>query len=441
MSRGSSKHPLFQRLDQRELIFAHQRPSSLVLESKKQADVDAFIGLFEDDLESQALRFHDKSQPALPAVFSDLLANRTVPGTLELLCAFLDRLFDFDFVLTISALLPFQEQLVGASATILRAHENDFKQFPFLTRTVVLLFGAIISEQGSKLSEAVADLFLSRAIPFLHRGDVAVAGLVLEGLKRFLRVEQYRDKFIDASGVSLLVALLPPAAKLPHSDTLYHILFAVWELSYAPEGIGRLSGNEFVSVLGRLVATIPPEREEIVRLLTQIIAQLNPSTVFVENAYDNDLLRLFRMFQGKKYVDPDLGKDIAAAAEGLHQQLKHLSLWDKYVREIKSGTLRWSLSHKSEFFWKANIERFGEYQYQALTILTQLLASADQETVCVACHDLGEFATRSPIGKVKLEEIGAKEAVMRLLSSSSQVIQREALRTTQLLLLRAQAPA
>jgi hypothetical protein len=82
------------------------------------------------------------------------------------------------------------------------------------------------------------------------------------------------------------------------------------------------------------------------------------------------------------------------------------------------------------------LDRFGEGNYKVLQLLRQLLTSEDHETVCVACHDLGEFAARSPIGRVKLEEIGAKEAVVTLMSSPLQNVQREALRTTQLLLLR-----
>ena len=130
-----------------------------------------------------------------------------------------------------------------------------------------------------------------------------------------------------------------------------------------------------------------------------------------------------------------------SSAETLNQGLKKLSLWDKYVREVQSGVLRFTLSHKSEIFWKANIERFGENRYAILDSLKKLLASSDETTVCVACHDLGEYATRSPIGRVKLEEIGAKDEVMRLLVDPRAAIQREALRTTQLLLLRNQSTA
>jgi V-type H+-transporting ATPase subunit H len=206
------------------------------------------------------------------------------------------------------------------------------------------------------------------------------------------------------------------------------------------EGSAQLCESNFVTILGRLLSTVQPEREEIVRLLAFVVGQLQSSTVFIENAYDNDILRLFRVFQTKHYVDGDLAGQIGAAAEGLHQGLKRLSLWDKYVREVNSGTLRFSVSHKSEFFWKAHIERFGDNHYYVLGLLAKLLQSSDPETVTVAVHDLGEYAVRSPIGRVKLEELGAKEAVMRLMSSSCQQIQREALRTTQLLLLRNQTP-
>ena len=118
--------------------------------------------------------------------------------------------------------------------------------------------------------------------------------------------------------------------------------------------------------------------------------------------------------------------------------LKHISLWDKYVREVNSGSLRFSVSHKSDIFWKQNIERFGENNYHILVTLTNLLQSEDETTVVVACHDLGEYATRSPVGRVKLEEFQTKTKVLALINSKNPKIQREALRTTQLLLLRSQ---
>jgi V-type H+-transporting ATPase subunit H len=435
----STSHPFYARRDQRAAILKTS-PNELNLEPSKTESLEDFLKSLEDPEDEQAEKFHRQGSP-FPSLFSNLLSTRHSPAALNLLCAYIDRLFDIDFVATITALLPNQEAIASRCESLLRTHEAEVLQLSFLTRTVLLLFGAIISEPQSKPSEEKAGRFIGRVLPVLQQKDVALAALGLEGLKRFLRVDQYRNAFVASGGVDVVLSLLAAASKLSQHDTLYHVLFTIWELAYSAEGVGKLSGPEFVSSLAKLLSTVPPEREDLVRLFTAIIDQLNASVVFVENAYDNDILRLYRAYVGKRYVDPELGKQIGGVAETLHQALKHLSLWEKYTREVRSGVLRFTVSHKSELFWKANLERFGENNYRVLQLLKDLLASTDPETVCVACHDLGEFASRSPIGRVKLEEIGAKEAVMTLMSSPVQNIQREALRTTQLLLLRQTNPA
>jgi V-type H+-transporting ATPase subunit H len=437
MLRGT--HPFYLRRDQRAAIL-QANPEVLVIETGANKDLEAFRQSFRDTEEKQAALFHEANS-LFPGVFANLLSTWHVRDPLNYICAYIDRLLDLDFVATIAALLPYQQEIYTACERILGAHKDEIAQVPFLTRTLLLLFGAIISESQSKPTDDKATRFIGRALPVLQSKDVAIAALPLEGLKRFLREDQYRNAFVAAGGVEVVLSLLTAASKLSQHDTLYHVLFAIWELAYSSEGVGKLSGADFVSSLSKLLSTVPPEREDLVRLFTAIIDQLNASTIFVENAYDNDLLRLYRAYVGKRYVDPDLGKQISGVAETLHQALKHLSLWEKYVREVRSGVLRFTVSHKSELFWKANLERFGEGNYRVLQLLKELLSSEDQETVCVACHDLGEFATRSPIGRVKLEEIGAKEAVMTLMSSPVQNIQREAVRTTQLLLLRQTTPA
>ena len=68
--------------------------------------------------------------------------------------------------------------------------------------------------------------------------------------------------------------------------------------------------------------------------------------------------------------------------------------------------------------------------------MRHLLESDDEETVTVALHDIGEYIMRHPLGRKKIEEIEAKEIVLRLLLHKNPQIQREALRTTQDLLLK-----
>lgn len=434
MAFRSGKHPLFVRLEQREQIFRSVTPSVLVLTDRAGDDMNKFISLFKASPEDQVAGFAECGK-----VFRDLFVNIATDDSVSLLLALFDVVLDLDYHKTMAALVPFEEEIARACKAKLDARVTEI-QGPraFVFRTLVLLLGAILSEPSVTPTDERCSMFMGVVRGILERGDVGECQSILEGLKRFLRSSFYRDEFVRQDGVTRLVSLVPGALKCQHTDTLYHVLFCIWELTYSSDGAAALSGNAFVEVLAKLLSTIQPEREEIVRLLTAIIGQLAPGTVFVENAFDNDILRTFRSFQGKHYVDQELNKQIAAAAETLSQGLKKLSLWDKYVREVTSGVLRFTLSHKSEIFWKANIERFGENRYAILHELKKLLSSSDETTVCVACHDFGEYATRSPIGRVKLDEIGVKDEVMRLLVDSRAAVQREALRTTQLLLLRNQ---
>lgn len=432
--KGSSKHPFFVRLDERERILQQTSPDTLLLDNEEGSSVQSFLKLFKMSIEEQFAAFSNAEEHHAET-FSKLLSTRKHPDSVSLLCAFLDNLLDFDFHGTISSLLPYSTDLIQSCSHTLISQASEHQKYPFLIRTILLLMGTLLSEQTElQDGEENKSVFLRTTITLLSQ-DLIQASLTFEGLKRFLRKEEFRNEFIEADGVNLLNQLLLPASKLAHTDTTYHILFCFWALTFSSEGLRKLSEMTFVKELARLLSIIQPEREEIVRLLINIISQLNSFPLFVETAFDNDILRFVRLFQTKHYVDPDLSTTIASTAEKLSQNLRHLSLWDKYVREVKSGHLHFTISHKSEIFWKSNIERFGDNQYEIIVLLTKLLESEEEETVLVACHDLGEFVSRSPVGKQKFEELGTKLLIMELLKSRSEQIKREALRTTQLMLL------
>jgi len=433
----STNHPLFIRIGQRESILREVNPSSLSLESEISPDVQAFLDLFGQAPEKQQESFC-ASKSSLPQTFVKLFSARSTPEPLSLLCAFIDRLFDIEFNKTICSLVPYANEMITCCTRTLISHAGDHSKNSFMVRTVLIILGSLISESTVSIPEEVIGVFMKTVITLLSK-SLNDASIAFEGLKRALRSDQIRSAFIEAEGIPLLLTLLGASSKLVHTDSLYHILFCFWALTFNAEGTGKLAEGDFIIQLTRLLATIPAEREEIIRLLVQIISQLNPSIVFIESAYDNDILRLLRGLQVKHYVDSQIPKMITEVADSMHKSLKHLSLWDKYVREVKSGKLRNSLSHRSDIFWKANIERFGDHNFKVLIELKNLLESNDEETVSVSCHDLGEYVSRHPLGRVKLEEIGAKEVIMRLMTSKSQAIQTQALRTTQLMLLRTQS--
>ena len=443
LSSNTSLHPLFVRLEARDQIFKTTTSESITIQdSERFRDFIEFIKV--EPIEKQLDDFTAEDSKH-PLTFIKLVQKISTPKGSQYLCAIIDRLLDADFTRTINALASTSkmDDLIKNLNTELAGKVPKKDENAFVIRTYALLLGALLSHKDlkdSKTIESVKKSFRNIIIEQLLSVDLKSSSLGLEGLKRFLVVEKNRTLFIEKGGVKLLIQRLQEANKLSQNDTTYHILFCIWALSYSPEGANQLSTNDFVSILGRMLSaqSVKSETEIIIRLMVAIIIQLTPNIVFIGSAYDNDVLRYLNSYQNKQYSDKELKDNISKALTELRKQQQHLSLWDKYVREVKSGVLRMTVSHKAEQFWKDNIERFGEHNFEILEDLRNLLSSDDEETVIVACHDLGEFAHRSPVGRIKLDEIHAKTAVMKLIDHKSPAVQREALRTTQYLLLRDQ---
>ncbi len=78
----------------------------------------------------------------------------------------------------------------------------------------------------------------------------------------------------------------------------------------------------------------------------------------------------------------------------LKEDIKLLSSYEKYRKEVLSGSLDWSPMHTSEAFWKENVDKFEEKDFQTLRVLLKILeGSRDSRTLAVGCHDLGHFIT------------------------------------------------
>jgi V-type H+-transporting ATPase subunit H len=54
--------------------------------------------------------------------------------------------------------------------------------------------------------------------------------------------------------------------------------------------------------------------------------------------------------------------------EGLKDNIKKLSSFDMYKQEVLLGHLDWSPMHKDPMFWRDNITRFEENDFQVLFV-------------------------------------------------------------------------
>ena len=107
-----------------------------------------------------------------------------------------------------------------------------------------------------------------------------------------------------------------------------------------------------------------------------------------------------------------------------------MTKWEVYLAELESGNLKWGILHTEQFF-KDNARQLEgpKFDFAPVKQLIQLISQRDdEETVAVACYDLGEFVRYYPNGKAIAKRLGAKQVVMPLLQDHDNVeIQRQAL--------------
>jgi V-type H+-transporting ATPase subunit H len=152
----------------------------------------------------------------------------------------------------------------------------------------------------------------------------------------------------------------------------------------------------------------------------------------------------------------DLSQALDVVDAALKDSIRKLSSFDKYKAEVFSGNLDWSPMHKDPVFWRENISKFEENDYQVccclsflwqaiffwgvqvLRILITLLDnSRDPKTLAVACHDIAQFIQLHPAGRGIILDLKAKERVMKHMSSPDPEVAKQALLCVQKILLSA----
>jgi V-type H+-transporting ATPase subunit H len=120
--------------------------------------------------------------------------------------------------------------------------------------------------------------------------------------------------------------------------------------------------------------------------------------------------------------------DISVLSKLCHNNYKEMSRWDLYVNEVMSGNLEWGILHTEKFFKQNCRELEGKNgDFMLLKRLIVLLTSDDDDIASVACFDIGEFVRHYPNGKMIAKQLGAKEAIMKLIEHDNADLQRHAL--------------
>eukprot|EP00884_Botryococcus_braunii_P018942 jgi/Botrbrau1/5731/Bobra.0134s0007.1 len=259
-------------------------------------------------------------------------------------------------------------------------------------------------------------------------------------LARLLKEGTARQLVTRAGGVPLLVALVgprPASASAPTSVQLsYEAILGLWQLSYYGPAAEAMAPSGLVPALTEVARLAPKEKVLRVALLTLKNLLGNPALDVGPNAVEAGLPKVVAQRLLQTFEDEDVSSTLEWLKERLAENIRLLSSWDKYKKEILTGSLDWSPMHTSEAFWLENGAHLEDKDFQILKVLLKLLEnSRDGRTLAVAANDLSQFITYVPHGRQIVQDLRGKELVMRLMMHPAPEVQKQALLAVQKIML------
>lgn len=141
---------------------------------------------------------------------------------------------------------------------------------------------------------------------------------------------------------------------------------------------------------------------------------------------DNNVLKIIDIQLKGNIKDVDVIADLKYVGEILEKNMKILSSFEKYQKEILNKNLEFNAVHSEKFF-KEHIKRFEENDFQLVDQLVEFLNSDNPQNAAIACNDLGEFCRFHPFGRNILEKNKAKATIMILARSENSMVREHAL--------------
>nr|ACJ85007.1 unknown [Medicago truncatula]AFK33862.1 unknown [Medicago truncatula] len=253
-------------------------------------------------------------------------------------------------------------------------------------------------------------------------------------LSTLLKEPVVRSNFVQTDGVKLLVPLICPASTQQSIQLLYETCLCIWLLSYYEPAIEYLATSR---TLPRLIDVVKSStKEKVVRVVVLTLKNLMSKGTLGAQMVDLQLPQVAQSLKAQAWSDEDLLEALNSLEEGLKDNIKKLSSFDKYKQEVLLGNLDWSPMHKDPIFWRENITNFEEHDFQILRVLLTILDSSnDPRTLAVACFDISQFIQSHPAGRIIVTDLKAKERVMKLMNHESAEVTKNALLCIQRLFL------
>jgi len=255
--------------------------------------------------------------------------------------------------------------------------------------------------------------------------------LALTNLKIFLTVNTFREEFADPDSISVLLSIIQGAEK-KNFQVIYHTINSFWLLSFNKTFLSSVHDTKLILFLVDQMRG--QTKEKVIRIALSTLRNLLNVANNNEQMLEAGILRPLQNHSSKNWGDEDIKEDLQGLSDALQQDILNLSSYDVYKREVLSGDLDWTPSHRSEKFWRENALHLEEEDNRVLIALRELIKSPDPKVVAVACFDIGEFARFHPRGKIILQKLDMKVPIMTLMESKDPEVKKNALLAVQKLM-------
>jgi len=267
---------------------------------------------------------------------------------------------------------------------------------------------------------------------------------ILVGSKNALYNKKFQELFVKSHGASM--HLYKTYLKHPnHRQIIYLVVFCYWLLTFDDKNHTHerlIKPNLFQMLVRALSDRLKPK---IVRVALMFFQNLLSSKEARELMVMKGLVNVLNQLKGadvlEKWNDADMKDSLDELTKTLSKDVKQLSSFEQYEKEIRTGQLQKGPVH-STAFWKTNAVKFEKKEFWMIKELIKLLAVVDDaETVATALYDLGEFSKYYPRGRELLDTLGGRPRILYHLSNENKQIQEQALLAVQKLLVKSDMSA
>jgi len=410
--------------------------------------LELIYALDKKPMDAQVAAF-SQAASSYVTLFSTLVAGVSKDESLMYVLVLVDKLFDakpkligsfhtafFESDGAVDPFKPFMKLLSRSSSSVLEKATAVVSKL--LSYAHYLLVGSAAAE--SILSGYVSSYaeFLINAVKAIDPGlnEAPKVSYALSGLQSFLGSDPGRKAVVVADGLPALFGLMSSYAQTSHSavQLIYQVVFCLWSLSYSTVASLAMVTTKIglVAKLVDIVKTV--QKEKVVRVAIATLKNLLPVATAASDMVGAGLVKALEHLQQRKWADEDIVADLTVLAEALQVNVQGMSSWDVYAKEVASGKLEWSPSHKSDNFWKNNYHAFEAHDFAICKQLVALLSSPDPQTLAVACYDIAEFIKTHPEGRRIMTQEGSKQPAMALLKHSDPEVQKYSLTAVQRLM-------